>query len=201
MLAPPESEEMWRALTDLLHRAYRKQVDLGLRPLAGRQTVEVTERRCSSGETFIAEEVGGPDHRAAAEAPDVESVPRPLLGPPLRLWGMIVLQEIEDAAFPAWFLRPEVAHFSLLAVEPDLQGRGVGGALIAAAEARAAQRGYRELALSMAEPDRALLEYYRRRGFRHVQHWRWPYTNYRSAILSRPIEAGALVQVRESPRS
>ncbi|MFO0875385.1 MAG: GNAT family N-acetyltransferase [Phycisphaerales bacterium] len=165
----------YEALTAMLHRAYRAQVEMGLRPLAGRQSVDVTLRRCRAGETFVARSVND----GATEPDGSGAVSSPL--------GMILFEEQEEAAFPAWFLRPEVAHFSLLAVEPAMQGHGVGAALLRAVEARAAALGLRELALSMAEPDAPLLGYYRRRGFRFVQHWQWPYTNYRSAILSRAV--------------
>lgn len=151
-------------LTNLLHRAYRKQVEMGLRPLAGRQTPEITRQRTSSGETFVAESAG-------------------------RLVGMILLNEKEEAAFPAHFLKPGVAHFSLFAVDPECQGRGVGGRLLDAIESRSREAGFTELSLSMAEPDKDLLSYYLRLGFTIVEHWQWPYTNYRSVILTRPIAA------------
>ncbi len=150
-------------LTSLLHRAYRKQVEMGLRPLAGRQTEDITRQRAISGETFVAESGGA-------------------------LVGMILLNEQEDAAFPAHFTRPGVAHFSLFAVDPDCQGRGIGRLLLSATEARAGALGLTDLALSMAEPDQNLLDFYLRLGFRFVEDWQWPYTNYRSVILSRPIE-------------
>ncbi len=151
------------ALTALLHRAYRKQVEMGLRPLAGRQTEDVTRQRTTSGETLVAQSEG-------------------------RLVGMILLNEKEEAAFPSHFLEPHVAHFSLFAVDPDCQGRGIGRLLLEAAESRARELGYTELALSMAEPDTELLNFYVRLGFAQVGHWQWPYTNYRSVILSRRVQ-------------
>jgi len=158
------SDAVCEALTAMLHRAYRRQVELGLRPLAGRQTAEVTRKRCESGEAFIAR------HLESGA-----------------LVGMILLDELEEAALPQWFLRPEVSHFSLFAVEPTVQGLGIGAGLIDIVERRAAALGRRELALSMAEPDGELMAYYLRRGFRFIEHWQWPYTNYQSAILSRAI--------------
>jgi len=156
------STDSMDVLTSLLHRAYRKQVEMGLRPLAGRQTPDVTRERTSSGETFVAE-----------------------LGS--QLVGMILLNEREEVAFPTHFLKPEVAHFSLFAVDPDVQGRGIGHKLLAAIEARAFELGEKELALSMAEPDAALQDFYLRQGFRFIEHWQWPYTNYRSVILSKKL--------------
>lgn len=150
-------------LTMLLHRAYKGQIDMGLHPLAGRQSSEITARRAASGECFVAELDG-------------------------RLIGTILLQEVEDAKFPDHFLRGDVAHFSLLGVDPEAQGLGVGRRLLESTERRAAELGYRELACSMAEPDEGLMRFYERLGYRLVTYWQWPYTNYRSAILSKGIE-------------
>lgn len=158
-LAPGDS---MAELTSLLHRAYAKQVEMGLRPLAGRQTEEVTRQRTASGETIVAELEG-------------------------RLVGMILLNEREDAAFPGHFLRPNMAHFSLLAVDPGAQGRGIGKKLLEKMETRARELGHTALSLSMAEPDAELMKFYERLGFRFVEYWRWPYTNYNSVILGRDI--------------
>lgn len=167
-------------LTTLLHRAYRPQVEMGLRPLAGRQDEATTRARTGTGENFV-----------AVIAADSQSPS----GAPLRagqIVGTILFEEIESAAFPTHFLRPEVAHFSLFAVEPACQGLGVGVALLAHVESRARELGFEELALSMAEPDTNLYNFYLRRGYRFVEHWQWPYTNYRSAILSKELVARRL---------
>ena len=52
-------------------------------------------------------------------------------------------------------------------------------------ERRARECGSTELALSMADPDTALKNFYLKRGYRFVEFWKWPYTNYTSAILSK----------------
>lgn len=159
-------------ITELLHRAYASQRARGMDPLAGRQTVDITRRRCYRGQTFVAL--------------------RPAAGPPSanfreRLLGTILFQEREDAAFPPWFLRKDVTHFSQFAVEPGLQKLGVGSALLRCVEEQTLAMGCRELALSMAEPDVPLREYYERRGYRVVQTWQWPYTNYVSLIMSKTL--------------
>ena len=163
-LAHDAPEALFAALTVMLHRAYRPQVEMGLRPLAGRQDVGTTRARCLSGETYVA-----------------------FVGEERDPAGMILFQEIEEASFPAWFLRPEVSHFSLFAVDPIQQRHGIGGRLLQRIERRCVEIGKTELALSMAEPDTRLLDYYQRRGYRLIQHWQWPYTNYRSAIMSRAV--------------
>lgn len=158
-------------LTGLLHRAYRKQVDMGLRPLAGRQDDETTARRCTSGEAYVAA---------------VDREPR-VPGNPDRLVGVILFHEVEDAQGPPWFRRKEVDWFSQFGVDPDMQGHGIGRLLLERVERRALECGSTELACSMAEPDADLLNFYLRRGFRFIEHWQWPYTNYRSVILSKTL--------------
>ena len=157
-------------ITDLLHRAYAHQRARGMDPLAGRQSVEITRQRCYRGQTFVAlrQSTGAPSARFRE-----------------RLLGTILFQEREDAAFPPWFLRKDVTHFSQFAVEPGLQRAGVGSALLDRVERETLLAGCRELALSMAEPDTPLREYYERRGYRVVQSWQWPYTNYQSLIMSK----------------
>ncbi len=153
-------------LTSLLHRAYRAQVEMGLRPLAGRQDVETTAKRCASGECYVAVLPGGDGER---------------------LVGTILFHEVEDAKGPPWFSRRDVDSFSQFAVDPDVQGKGIGGLLLDMAERRARACGAAHLGLSMAEPDAALRAFYERRGYGFVEYWQWPYTNYRSVILSKPL--------------
>ena len=153
-------------ITSLLHRAYAKQVEMGLKPLAGRQDDATTAERAANSECFVAT-----IHEQHAE----------------RIVGVILFEEHEKATFPPFFLLPHVAHFAQFGVDPDVQGRGVGRALLETVERRARENGATELALSMAEPDRALYDFYIKRGYRLVEHWQWPYTNYRSCILSKAL--------------
>jgi GNAT superfamily N-acetyltransferase len=63
-------------------------------------------------------------------------------------------------------LGEEAAELMAIYVEPELWGRGVGAALIAAAEREAVARGYEELSLwTFTENDRAR-GFYERRGWR-----------------------------------
>jgi GNAT superfamily N-acetyltransferase len=158
-----EAGDSLEALTLLLHRAYRGQVEMGLRPLAGRQDVETTRRRCSSGECFVA-------------VMDEQLV------------GTILFHEVEDAKGPPWFSRGDVDSFSQFGVDPGIQGKGIGQKLLDTVERRAAECGAEHLGLSMAEPDEKLRAFYERRGYGFVEYWQWPYTNYRSVILSKRLK-------------
>lgn len=175
-LSPSDSLE---GLTGLLHRAYRAQVEMGLRPLAGRQDVETTARRCASGECYVA--VMGESTDFGPERPQSAAQ----LG--TRLVGTILFHEVEDAKGPPWFSNRDVDSFSQFAVDPGVQGKGIGGLLLDMAEKRAVACGAAHLGLSMAEPDVALRAFYERRGYGLVEFWQWPYTNYRSAILSKRL--------------
>lgn len=153
-------------ITRLLHRAYAKQVAMGLRPLAGRQSDDVTAERAANSECYLAV--------------------MPERGRE-RVVGVILFEEQEQATFPPFFLRPHVAHFAQFGVDPDVQGKGIGRLLLEVVERRAREQGATELALSMAEPDMELLDFYLKRGYRFIEHWQWPYTNYRSCILSKAL--------------
>ena len=104
-----------------------------------------------------------------------------------KLVGTILFHEVEGDQGPPWFQNKHVDSFSQFAVDPAMQGRGVGGILLDQVEKRAAECGATEIACSMADPDEGLKKYYLKRGYRFVEHWQWPYTNYKSAILSKPV--------------
>lgn len=162
-------------LTSLLHRAYAKQVALGLHALASHQTPAITRKRVGKGECFVAvvSEAGEP--HAGGE----------------RIVGTIMFQEPSwggaPESGPRWFRRHDVCNFSQFAVEPGLQGRGTGAMLLDVVEKRAKALGMAELALSTAEPDTELVGYYRRRGFREVERFDWGVTNYTSLIMSKAV--------------
>jgi predicted N-acetyltransferase YhbS len=158
------------SITKLLHRAYAKQIAMGLRPLAGRQEDSVTAERAANSECIV----------AILAAPNQAE----------RIVGVILFEEQEKVDFPPWFLRPDVCHFAQFAVDPEIQGMGIGRRLLDEVERRARAQAASELALSMAEPDRELFDFYIKRGYRLVDHWQWPYTNYRSCILSKSLLSG-----------
>lgn len=170
LLSPSDSIS---ELTRLLHRAYAKQMAMGLRPLAGRQDDATTKKRVFSGECFVAV------RHERGESGKVRQ----------RLVGAILFHEVEEAQGPPYFTKPNIASFSQFAVDPEMQGLGIGLRLLDLCERRAAETGSTELACTMAEPDTDLINFYYRRGYRLIGHWQWPYTNYRSAILSKTLIA------------
>lgn len=168
IVRPIRPEDQVSAITSLLHRAYAKQVAMGLQPLAGRQDDSITRERAANSECYLALRQG--------ESYSAE-----------RVVGVILFEEHEKVTFPSFFLRPEVAHFAQFGVDPDVQGCGIGRLLLEQVERRARENKAVELACSMAEPDTLLFDFYIKRGYRLVDHWQWPYTNYRSCILSKPL--------------
>lgn len=62
-------------------------------------------------------------------------------------------------------------------------------------EERASELGLGHLALDTSEQARDLIAYYERRGFRFVEHLRWPDVNYRSVVLAKPLKVAADVRL------
>lgn len=151
-------------LTGMLHRAYKQHADKGIKALAAFQPEEVTRKRVAGGECYVATYMG-------------------------RIVGTILFRGPAQLSGTPWFERPDVATFSQFAVEPEYQGRGIGGELMSLVEGRTLKSGATELALSTPEPAAWLVEMYQRHGYRIVERVRWSETNYVSAIMSKAIVA------------
>jgi len=158
-LVPSDSIE---ALTHLLHRAYARLGAMGLNYTAVDQTAEVTARRIAGGQCYVAEWNGG-------------------------LAGTIVIQPTYRENECKYFTRPGVAAAHQFAVEPALQGHGIGRALLDACERWAAQGGFREVAMDTAEEAAHLIAFYARLGYKHVGHVQWSGKVYRSVVLSKLV--------------
>lgn len=149
-------------LTDLLHRAYARLADMGLRYRATHQSVEVTRERVEQGTCFLA--VAG-------------SV----------LVGTVVFKDMAQTGGCAWYDQPDVASLTQFAVEPGLQGEGLGRRLILMAEDAALASGSAEIALDTAEPAHHLVDWYGRLGYRPIEYVQWGHTNYRTVIMSKTL--------------
>lgn len=153
-------------LTALLHRAYARLAALGLNYTAVDQTAEVTARRIEGGTCFVA--VGRGTFAGA-------------------LVGTIVVQPPTTPSPCAYYAQPHVASVHQFAVEPSLQGLGLGRALLARTEAWAAENGYGEIALDTAEPAVHLTGWYERLGWRVVGTTQWRGKVYRSVVMSKAV--------------
>lgn len=147
-------------LTELLHWAFASLGERGLNYTAVDQTPEVTANRISRGTCFVA--VIG----------DV-------------LVGTVIARASDPTSRCCWFARPEVASAGQLGVSPAYQRQRIGSMLMQTAEDWARAAGFREIAVDTAEPALELIEFYRRRSYRHVGVVQWSGKVYRSAVMSR----------------
>jgi GNAT superfamily N-acetyltransferase len=102
--------------------------------------------------------------------------------------GTVTLYPPGREADCEYYRRPGVAVFGQFAVEPELQGRGIGRLLLERVERRAAEIGATEIALDTAEGAAHLIEMYRRHGYAVVGAADWEVTNYKSVIMAKQTE-------------
>jgi len=150
------------ALTQLLHRAYARLGAMGLNYTAVDQTPEVTAKRIEGGQCYIAGWSGS-------------------------LAGTIVVKPTYQTNDCEYFTKPGVAAVHQFGVEPSLQGKGIGKALLGMLETWARERGFREIAMDTAEQASHLLSLYSSLGYKHVGFVRWPGKVYRSVVLSKAL--------------
>jgi GNAT superfamily N-acetyltransferase len=149
-------------LTELLHRAYRPLGEAGLNFTAVDQSVEVTRSRIAHGTCFVAINDG-------------------------RIVGTVTVEPPYADSPCEYYRTPAVAAAHQLAVEPEIQGSGLGALLLKRAEDWARDKGYRELAIDTAAPAAHLIDYYKRRGFQPVGRVQWRGKTYESVVLSKAL--------------
>jgi GNAT superfamily N-acetyltransferase len=157
------AEDDIEALTGLLHRSYAVLGNMGLNYTAVDQPVEVTRKRLASGLALVA------------------------VTQQRRVVGTIVFHGPGTKGGTPWLARADVAHFAQFAVEPAMQGAGIGSRLLNYVELTAQDAGGQELALDTAETAEALIGWYKKRGYRFVEHAQWHGKVYRSQILSKTL--------------
>ena len=162
IIRPLLAEDSLADLTALLHRAYARLAGMGLRYMATHQSVDVTRKRVEKGQCFV----------ALAEGV---------------ICGTIIFKDTVQTGGSPWYDRPDVASVGQFAVDPALQGKGLGRQMMKLAEERALASGARELALDTAEPATHLIAWYARLGYRHIEYADWGHTNYRSVIMSKAV--------------
>jgi GNAT superfamily N-acetyltransferase len=156
------SDADYEALTRLLHRAYASLAEMGFRYTATYQSPEITKNRCESGTCIVAEIDG-------------------------EIVGTVTFYNPAQTEHSEWYDRPEVASFGQFAVEPAMQGHGIGRLLMDEVERLAWESGAAEIACDTAEGASHLIEMYSRRGYRIVGTVDWRDTNYLSVILSKEL--------------
>ena len=160
--------DSFEKLTKLLHAAYAPLAAQGMNFTAATQTATDTARRASQGQCFVALQRG-------------------------KLVGTVTVSGPYDDVTGAWtataeiFREPNTAHFHQFAVQPELQGKGLGRLLITSCEDWAKERHFKSMALDTAEPAAALRALYRRLGYRECGHVQWPDKAYRSVLMRKPL--------------
>lgn len=150
-------------LTDLLHRAYKRLLDMGLRYTATAQSENTTRERIKGGRCLVAVLDG-------------------------RLVGTVTFHFPSSWHGSPWLTRGDVATLGQLAVEPAWQRHGIGTLLINRAEAIAIDCGAAEVALSTAESATHLVDFYSHRGYRCIEYTDATISQgYRSVILSKTL--------------
>lgn len=161
-IRPLADADSLEELTDLLHRAYKVLADMGLKYLATHQDVEMTRQRAERGRCFVAEHED-------------------------RLIGTVTYFSSSQGTRLPHAGSPDAGHFGQMAVEPDLQGNGLGARIVAFVEDLARSEGKTELALDTAETATHLIEWYIQLGFRITGYVQWDVTNYRSVVMSKTL--------------
>lgn len=161
LVRPVCSDDSMEELTELLHRAYKRLADEGFRFVATYQSVDETLRRISNARCWVGIRNG-------------------------QLVATLSLYEPFSSTCE-WYTKQDVWHFGQFAVEPALQGQGIGLLLLDCAEKTARAHGACELALDTSEGASHLVSFYKRHGYRFVQYVQWDVTNYRSVVLSKKL--------------
>jgi GNAT superfamily N-acetyltransferase len=154
------------AITELLHRAYAPLAAAGMRFTASHQTVDTTGNRAAKGDTIVAVLRG-------------------------RVIGVVTLATASATRGSDFLEQPDVASFGQFVVEPEHQRTGIGGTLLSFVEEIGRARGVGQLALDTAEPASNLIRYYESKGYRFVEHVRWPSVNYRSVVMAKSLQPAA----------
>lgn len=149
-------------LTELLHRAYRRLADMGLRFIATTQSAEFTRKHMEKGECFLAFKEG-------------------------KLIGTVFYYTKMWKDAPPLYQKETVALFGKFAIEPELQNKGYGKVLLDFIEEHARKNGKKEMVLDTSEKALHLIEHYKKQGYKVVHYWQWNDVNYRSVIMAKTL--------------
>jgi GNAT superfamily N-acetyltransferase len=162
LIRPYQPDDPIPQITALLHKAYAGMAAQGMRYLASHQDDKTTLERLTTGASFIA-------------------IKQNAIVGTITVYG-----PYREAEVPL-YRQPGVNHFGQFAVDPDLQGTGLGKKLYLTVEDHCRANNIRTLALDTAETASHLIEIYQRWGFKIVDHVQWDVTNYRSVIMAKEL--------------
>jgi GNAT superfamily N-acetyltransferase len=146
----------------MLHRAFSLIGGMGIPCSCVNQSAEVTRQRIARGDCFVALSDGV-------------------------IVGTITLYAPDSASDSAHYRATQVASIRQLGVDPHLQGRGVGMALLRLAERWALRSGYTCVALDTPEAAGHLIDYYLRQGFHIQETLQFSGRPYRSVIFTKTL--------------
>lgn len=151
------------AITEMLHRAYAELAAMGLHYCATDQDDAATRQRMEKDVSWVAEADG-------------------VIVGTVALCPWTSLGEPEEA-----YRRPGLWIFHQYGVEPSLQRKGIGTALLEAAEDHAREHGALEFACDTAIEATHLVSMYKRKGFEVVGKVDFDNTNYESYIFVKKL--------------
>lgn len=166
VLRPWSETDCVERLTAMLHQAFEPLRSMGLACASGTQSSAQTSERLRQGHCLVAEAN-------------------------LQVISALVIYGSRPASEAQIYRSADVASIHQFAVHPDWHGRGVGHALLGAAEQWALCRGYRAMALDTPSAALHLLSYYRRRGYRPVEVVRFAARPYESTLLCKALADSA----------
>ncbi|HLO99324.1 MAG TPA: GNAT family N-acetyltransferase [Fimbriimonas sp.] len=150
------------AITELLHRAYRRNAEQNLHFVATHQDSTVTKERLARGATFVAESEG-------------------------QIVGTITVSWVTE---PMGEFQPTIPtmSFNQFAVDPSRQGEKIGDRLLNQAEEQARTMGVQQICCDTAQPASGLIRYYQSHGYEVVGEVDWrPHVNYLSYVLVKAL--------------
>ncbi len=151
------------SITSLLHRAYAPLAEKGWNYSAATQDDNATHERLQRGDTVVAFIDG------------IIAATGTIYLTPLRRSRTVVYSHAGGA------------HFGQFAVEPRLQGKGIGFELLLKLEDLAARTGCDFVACDTAEHAADLRAYYSRCGYHFVERVHWQGKSYDSVVLAKPL--------------
>lgn len=150
------------AITELLHRAYRRNAEQNLHFVATHQDSTVTKERLARGVSFVAECNG-------------------------RIVGTITVSWVTEPMGEFQTNVPTVS-FNQFAVDPTMQGARIGEQLLHQVEEQAKTMGAEQICCDTAQPATGLIRYYQAHGYQIVGEVDWrPHVNYLSYVLAKPL--------------